>query len=168
MIYLLDYSILLFVLWIIYRIKWIHKGKNQQIIFLIFGLYLISVISVTLMPFLLPIPGEEQFYLDHINWIPFVDIINQRDFAISGILLNVLLFIPFGFIMPALSQKKSGKIIFYGFLFSLGIETMQLIYVLIGRGPFRVFDITDLMTNTLGAALGVGIFYFTRRLYQHR
>ena len=124
-----------------------------------------GVIYLTLMPFLIPIPGKMTFYKDPINLIPFIDIISGYDYAWGGVWLNITLFIPFGFFMPVLSRKAATKIVAQGFLLSLIIESMQLIYVLIGRGPFRVFDVTDLITNTCGTFIGLVIYHLLRRLY---
>ena len=67
--------------------------------------------------------------------------------------LNVLLFIPFGFLLPydlCLKRKKNIllKTVMLSFAASLLIEILQ---ITLQRG---VFEIDDLAKNTLGAALG--------------
>lgn len=71
---------------------------------------------------------------------------------------NVLLFIPFGILLPFLWDKmqKAGWMVALSFLFSLGIETTQL---LTGRGFFQVDDI---WLNVLGALCGYGIWKCSR------
>lgn len=59
------------------------------------------------------------------------------------IAMNILLFVPFGFLVGG----KKG--IAFGFLFSLGIETAQYYF----RLGFCEMD--DILNNTLGALLGV-------------
>lgn len=44
------------------------------------------------------------------------------------------------------------------FLFSLMIETVQLLSVLWGSLVYRTFDVTDLITNTIGGLLGYLFF----------
>ena len=69
-----------------------------------------------------------------------------------GQIANILMMMPFGFLLPLISPK-SGKfrIIFLsGFLFSLSIELSQLF-------NYRATDIDDLILNTLGAILGYEI-----------
>ena len=68
-------------------------------------------------------------------------------------LLNILIFMPFGLYAGVLFKKWSfGKKVLLFFLTSLLLESLQFI--------FRVgtFDITDLINNTLGGAIGVLIY----------
>lgn len=69
---------------------------------------------------------------------------------IANVLLNVAMFVPFGFLLPLLWKpcKKWYVAILSGFGFSLAIELIQL---LTHRG---VCDVDDLFCNTLGAAIG--------------
>jgi len=79
--------------------------------------------------------------------------INARNDAY--VIENILLFIPYGFLLRMLCKKKCcfWKNAGIGFLTSLGIECLQYIS---GRG---VFQTDDLITNTLGAVLGYLVFY---------
>ena len=55
----------------------------------------------------------------------------------------------------------------WGFLVSLSIELLQLSGLLfIYPRPYRLFDVDDLITNTLGAALGYIAFCLYRRQAQ--
>ena len=69
---------------------------------------------------------------------------------IANVLLNVAMFVPFGFLLPLLWKpcKKWYVAIPSGFVFSLLIELIQL---LTRRG---VCDVDDLFCNTLGAVIG--------------
>lgn len=80
-----------------------------------------------------------------INLIPFHYL--AADFR--PYLENVLLFIPFGFLLPLLWERYRPfwKTIFFGFLFSLAIELSQLF-------NRRVSDIDDLLMNTIGTFAG--------------
>ena len=72
-----------------------------------------------------------------------------------NILLNYVMFIPMGFLL-ALGWKKfqRGKnVLWMGFGFSLAIETLQLIT---RRG---MFEMDDILGNTVGAWIGYAIFY---------
>jgi len=72
---------------------------------------------------------------------------------IDGI-LNCILFIPFTMLLMNRSEKASIlKAGWYSFLFSLGIETMQL---LLKCGEFQL---SDIFYNTLGGLIG-GILYW--------
>ncbi|RDU23664.1 VanZ family protein [Anaerosacchariphilus polymeriproducens] len=71
-----------------------------------------------------------------------------------NIILNILLFVPFGFLLPLGIKwfQKFWKICLAGFLFTLLIETSQL---LLKRG---IFEVDDLFDNTIGTMIGYGCF----------
>ena len=80
--------------------------------------------------------------------------------------LNVALFIPIGFFLKGLrinSKEFKDAIItvFLGFLFSFCIEITQIITK---RGNF---ELNDIVTNTIGAILGVIIFEILRRVSEY-
>lgn len=63
--------------------------------------------------------------------------------------LNILLFVPFGYLLKTLSDHKSWKwVILQGVLFSLLIECAQYTFCL------GWFDIDDIINNTLGTCTG--------------
>jgi glycopeptide antibiotics resistance protein len=68
--------------------------------------------------------------------------------------LNVLLFMPLGYLIPLSFSKvdRWWQVLLIGFLFSLLIETVQLITRL------GWFDASDLLHNTLGALIGYWIY----------
>ncbi len=74
--------------------------------------------------------------------------------SLEGVILNVLMFVPVGYLVPSVSAKvnKWWKVLLIGFLFSLLIEFVQL-YTHLGYA-----EIDDLVNNTIGAVLG-WIFY---------
>lgn len=84
----------------------------------------------------------------NLNLIPFVGIPADLKNAV----LNVALFVPLGFLLPVLWKKQSsfGKTIALGFGLSMTIELVQMF-------TYRATDVDDLITNTLGCALGYGI-----------
>ncbi|RLP74547.1 VanZ family protein [Mycetocola tolaasinivorans] len=80
--------------------------------------------------------------------------------AFLQVSLNVVLFMPLGFLIRTLFRRGFFIATLSGFALSLLVETTQLtaVWGLFPR-PYRVFDVNDLMTNTLGAFLG-SIFAF--------
>ena len=70
--------------------------------------------------------------------------------SLEGIVLNILLFIPFGFLVPTIWRRRWTwwKIMLIGLVASFCIEAVQLIT----RLGFA--DIDDLMNNTIGAGIG--------------
>lgn len=74
---------------------------------------------------------------------------------------NILLFIPFGILIPRIWKctKRLSICTFVGFCLSLGIEITQL---LTGRGQFQI---DDLLMNAMGAGIGavIGLIRFRHR-----
>lgn len=81
-----------------------------------------------------------------INLIPFY-YDKETTFHLKEIIENILIFIPLGLLlkMKDLSPKK---IFLLGFLLSFTYEFLQYIF------SIGVTDITDIITNTIGAILG--------------
>lgn len=81
-----------------------------------------------------------------INLIPFY-YDKETTFHLKEIIENILIFIPLGLLlkMKDLSPKK---IFLLGFLLSFTYEFLQYIF------SIGVSDITDIITNTIGAILG--------------
>lgn len=67
-----------------------------------------------------------------------------------NILGNILAFAPLGFLLPLLNMKyrKFYVVAFISFLFSLTVESLQM-YLKVG-----IFDVDDLLLNTMGGILG--------------
>ncbi len=86
---------------------------------------------------------------------------------VVNIIGNVLAFAPFGFMLPLLSVRYR-KYLYTGFLcllFSFCVEGMQLI------SKVGIFDIDDILMNTLGGVLGIISYIILAtllRLYQAR
>ncbi|MCR5657363.1 MAG: VanZ family protein [Butyrivibrio sp.] len=81
------------------------------------------------------------------NLIPFINI-NIKQGA-----MNVLLFVPFGILVPKVFNKKKKNltiIIVYALLVSTTIEMLQLC-------GGRCFDIDDIVMNILGAVIGYAV-----------
>ena len=81
----------------------------------------------------------------NLNLIPFVGMPDDWKNSI----LNVLLFIPLGILLPLLwdNYKSCRHTVLFGFAMSLTIELLQIL-------TYRTTDVNDLITNTLGAYLG--------------
>ncbi|MBK1813149.1 VanZ family protein [Clostridium sp. YIM B02505] len=69
------------------------------------------------------------------------------------IILNILMFVPLGFMLPMtfIKCRKWYMTYFIGFLCTVAIEIIQLVT---GRG---VFELDDMFNNTLGCMIGYGI-----------
>ncbi|MGN1230525.1 MAG: VanZ family protein, partial [Anaerotignum sp.] len=92
---------------------------------------------------------------------PFDDLknaIQYRDPAlVQHMMLNVLLFVPFGYLIPAMNPKKLRKCSFAflgGIACSTIIEGIQMIFSL-GQS-----DIDDIIANSIGAVIGYLVVRF--------
>lgn len=81
------------------------------------------------------------------------------NYFLINFLGNIILFMPFGFVIPLLWKISAKKAVLIGFLASLFIETCQLF---LARGT----DVDDLILNTFGALLGALLFKILQRCYK--
>ena len=104
--------------------------------------------------------GAERTY--RYNLVPFLEIRRFWNYRgqlgtlalFTNIFGNVLGFIPYGFFLPVVvNRRRCGLwIVLSGFCISLVVELIQL------GTRVGCFDVDDLLLNTLGAALGYGGF----------
>lgn len=80
--------------------------------------------------------------------------------TIINLLGNVVCFMPFGFLLPMVSKRSVFKnffsVTFLAMLFSIGIETAQLVT------KVGAFDVDDIFLNTIGGLLGYIFLKFTK------
>ncbi|MEU8242948.1 VanZ family protein [Actinoplanes missouriensis] len=112
------------------------------------GLYLCGLVAFTLFP--LP----TAYTCAGVNIDPLNDLAASRA-AIPQVALNVLLFVPLGFFLRYRFGLRLGRAIVAGLGVSLIVETVQGTAVLgLFPCPYRVADTGDLLTNTMGTAVG--------------
>ncbi|WP_107572016.1 VanZ family protein [Clostridioides difficile] len=97
---------------------------------------------------------SDLFRVDEINLIPFDSV------GILTYILNVIMFMPLGFLLPLIWKNFRNiiNVLLTGLGFSLAIEFCQLFNL-------RATDIDDLMMNTLGAVLGYFIWVGVNNLF---
>ena len=147
--YFIDFAVLVFLYAFVFFGKWRAQGRDRLLVNTLMYAYLSLVLYFTMMPVIASIP----FMLDHpykpMNMVPFIDVSLGRGDFFWLLLLNIIMTMPFGFLFPLTRDKRAkfGVTVFFCFLMSLGIELLQ---------PFfdRSSDITDLITNVIGGALG--------------
>ena len=79
---------------------------------------------------------------------------NMSPSLIRNIILNILLFVPLGVFLPLYTNKldKIYKVVPIGFIITLIIEIMQY------TTGFGIFEIADLLNNTIGVLIGYGLY----------
>ena len=74
------------------------------------------------------------------------------------IYLNILLFLPLGFLIPWCFRLKLPSVIIIGFCFSIILESLQFVFRL------GLCEIDDVIHNTIGSAIGYGLWKFFYRI----
>lgn len=146
---IIDFIVLAILYVVVFFKKWRTKGKTKLAVNTLMYIYISLVLYVTLMPIVVSLP----FIFNHpyvsMNMIPFDDYFSGRGDTVRQIILNVIMMMPFGFLLPLVKKQNLLSCFFWTFLFSLGIELNQPLI-----NGFRAADITDLITNTIGGLLG--------------
>lgn len=117
----------------------------HSIAVLVFCYYLFGIFTVTGIGYTGSITFDPRITL-----IPFLGMVSGP----IDTILNIILFIPFGFFLPLLYKAfhPLKTVVFTGFLLSFSVEILQML----GWGKT---DINDLITNTLGACFGYWLYY---------
>ena len=136
-----------------------QKHSFKQILVLsLFNVYLVFVIIG-----IVGYPSLSQTLKDGLNiFNPTIQLIPFAEGLGISDILNIFLFMPFGFLVATLYEKGNSflRVLLIGFSFSLLIEVSQLFTY------YRITDVTDLITNTLGTALGFIVFKMLRIKYK--
>jgi glycopeptide antibiotics resistance protein len=127
------------------------------------AVYGLALWTYTLLPF--PADAAVRCQQSRLSvWVSLRPILERGLFPLSQLLhqaafqqlaLNVLLFVPLGFFVRLVAHRGLVVTTALGLLLSAAIELTQLTGVW-GWYPcaYRTFDVDDLITNTLGAAIG--------------
>ncbi len=138
---------------VILKNKIYKNGKSgsmyKKLCVVIFSIYIVCVYHLTDTGTLFDILKYHFTHIqDSLNLTPFPYYINEFTHF-----LNILLFVPFGFLVPMIWKKMNN--IFYvfgsGLLLSVLIEASQLLNL-------RITDVDDLIMNVGGALAGFIIF----------
>ncbi len=124
----------------------LHKYIKEIIIAYVIYIYCFAVIAIT---FVSREPGSRDG-LDLLLFSTFSHKLEDNIYPVE----NVILFIPFGFLMPILSKRFQNMLhcLILGSIFSIIIEISQYFAK---RGYCQIDDI---MTNTIGALVGYIIY----------
>lgn len=126
-----------------------------------FGIYMIILIYFLLLSDGF---GRVNGYIDfHYNLVPFREIIRfikYRDYidfysVVVNLIGNVAAFMPFGALIRWVVNKRVRwyQAVLYTLLFSLSVELLQLV------AKVGVFDVDDLILNTIGGLFGFWVYY---------
>ncbi|CEK38411.1 VanZ family protein [Paraclostridium sordellii] len=160
------------VVWAIFRLYLAKLRRTLDLTkegaLLILVIYFLILIRLTIFKFSIimissPLNSYQYTFLGVdgiINIIPFKETVNilrdgiHNNGIIKGIILNVIYFIPLGFLLPLLFKKINSflKIILISTITSSLIEIIQLFTI------FSVSNIDDVIFNIIGSAIGLICF----------
>lgn len=157
--YIMDFIILMLIYIFYFYKRW--KMENKDILFVktILYIYISVVLYFTLMPIVTSLP----FVFNHpyvlMNLVPFIDVMERKGDFVRQVGLNVLMMIPFGILFPMTNKKNDNflKVFLCAFFFSFIIEVLQPLI-----NGARSSDVTDIITNVLGAVIGYGLYILTK------
>ncbi len=132
---------------------------RKLLLWAVFLLYIAVLLRITV--FRSDFGTHPLFREGRILWVPFVSLYrilrNSTGWFLYYLVGNLIWFIPAGLLLPALTHCGP-RAVLWGAGLSLLIEISQYVF---GTG---VTEVEDLILNTLGAAIGYGVFRLIRRM----
>lgn len=145
----------------------------------IFVLYMLVLVFVLIFKFPSPIfdkiiermqTGNNNVYVEPPNFMPLKTIIRYvlsvraiNDWFFKNLICNVLMFMPFGFLVPFfIKNKKLILVLLYGIIVSIIIEFVQWIT------KFGIVDVDDVILNIVGIVIGYGLFRLFTMFVQNK
>jgi len=133
---------------------WRNNSANKLTIVL-FVIYLIALFWILLFKL-----GVQFSYMEKrsVSLIPFSD--GRID--VGGIILNVVVCVPLGIYAGVLFKGRNFNTkLFFFFLISSMFEVLQFIF------KVGAFDVTDIITNTVGGIIGLMIFKVIEKIFKN-
>ena len=161
--FIADFMVAAIIYLILFFTLWKKKGAKRILLNTITYVYIVAVLTVTVMPVIENVKYIGTFPYRYMRVIPFDDYNCGRAEALRQIFLNTLMFVPFGILVPMIRKYNFIAVSFFSFAFSVLIEVFQ---------PFissvRYSDVTDVIMNTLGGIIGYLIFITLKKLAEKR
>lgn len=166
-----NMAALLALLWLFNR----HRSWRFKFTLLAFWLYLMLVVRVMYFPLLVPHDwpaslswqGMLNYLRYSANFIPFhfgsplapasMHILNWP-FPLFDVLINILLTIPFGIGLKALTRINGWRALLAALATGLALEGTQLLLSLTLGGYPHVTDVNDVIMNALGVLIGYALY----------
>ncbi|MBO4384315.1 MAG: VanZ family protein [Clostridia bacterium] len=137
------------------------KTRGKTVCVIGFVLYLLLLVFLVIFKLDLNISNAYRFR--ELILIPYYRPVAINRTVVEELVMNVVAFIPLGMYLSMLEfPKKIWARILAGFGLSLAFETAQYVFA-IGTS-----DVTDLINNTLGTAIGVLLFIPIKKLLKDK
>lgn len=136
--------------------------ESKKLSKILFSFYFLALIWIIL--FKMQMPFSQFGIRRSINLIPFAEsVVVDGKIYVKEIVDNILIFVPFGVFACMIGREKNWlQRLAPVFFTSLAVEVLQYI---LGIGAT---DITDLLGNTAGGLLGMGVFAVFRKLCREK
>jgi glycopeptide antibiotics resistance protein len=160
-----------------------YINKYRGLLLYLFLLYLMNALFLVLLPMPSTVHNEPPEASSYVQWIPFHfigDIVRETSVKLENpatylhllteraflqVVFNVVLTVPFGLFLRYYFRARFVTCVVASFGLSLLFEITQVTGIFgIFDYPYRLFDVDDLMTNTLGGMVG---FVFAIWLSSH-
>lgn len=133
----------------------IYKNWHHALMSFLVG-YIVLVLYITVFSR----PTNDHLRYSFLPFSTYYEIAKGDRFLLPQVVMNVVMFVPFGFILAAVCKSWDWKIIVIaGTAFSLLIELLQLI-ILKGSS-----ELDDVIHNALGCLLGSGLYSASKIRY---
>ncbi len=152
--------------WVVYRVVRFLLLRRldilRELLLSLAFIYGCAVFHLTFFPMAIVLYAFDPY---DSNLVPLVGMLRMLQYVSPASILenlggNLVLLAPLGFLLPVFLKPLRGfaKMLLAGFLVSLSIELTQLFLAV------RIFDVDDLLLNTLGVLLGFGFFLLLSRI----
>lgn len=135
-------------------------NPSKMALWIIFFIYIIIVMGATI--------GDRTPINESLNLHLFSSYIDAyNSFSLSqwrNIILNILMFVPLGFILPLLFKKCEKWYIAY----SIGLGATLFIEILQHVSKRGVFELDDIVNNALGCIIGYGVIMFINSMFRRK
>ena len=136
------------------------SDRTSRLTVVLFVIYLMAICWILLFKL-----GVQFSYMENrnVNLIPFREAFSSKGkIDLREIIMNMVIFVPLGLYTGVLFEKWGlGKNILFFLLFSLFVEGFQFAW------RIGTFDITDIITNTAGAIVGLMLFKAIEKLFKN-
>ena len=151
-----------------------YMKKHKRIQFISVILFYFYMLALVYFLLLSDGFGRLSVYEDyHYNLIPFQEIkrfilywkvIDDPFLVTMNLFGNIIEFVPFGALIRWVINRSVRwyQVLGYTFLLSLSVEVLQLI------AKVGVFDVDDLLLNSLGGLIGFWVYYLLRTVDRRR
>jgi len=137
---------------------------KKRLVYIVFGVYLLILLKITVFragfSFLNLFQNGNvviDFFAGYIDMLRY-GMYYEFIYLFAG---NIIWFVPFGFLMPCMSERFSSFLrdILLGLLLSFSIEFLQFAF-----GTAGISEVDDLILNTMGVLIGFVLHKLTPRL----